>query len=237
MGGVSACLGIQAGWATSNPMLNNPIWYISVLLLCYILMYFATWVSKKWGINKYYFYIGIIFMGMGIETYSIKLPFLNGHSSRGYMAFFFGIVFCGLWKYIDVKQRWIQLLSWFMFISIIISAACGYNSDMKFNVVFILWPAVIIICHSKGFSQIIGRKFWTDWAKISFDIYIWHRILLTLYLFIPIENRGWLISVRGMLLTLCFMQIIGVLSHYFIELPMDRRIEKLFKRKHSEICY
>lgn len=30
-------LGIQDGWVLSNPCVNNPTWYISVLLLCYIL--------------------------------------------------------------------------------------------------------------------------------------------------------------------------------------------------------
>ena len=49
-GMVSACLGIQAGWATSNPMLNNPVWYISVLMWCYIVLYFVTWLGKNlWG--------------------------------------------------------------------------------------------------------------------------------------------------------------------------------------------
>ena len=33
-------LGIQDGLVLSNPCVNNPTWYISVLLLCYIIFYF-----------------------------------------------------------------------------------------------------------------------------------------------------------------------------------------------------
>lgn len=36
-GTIIASLGIQDGWALPNPCVNNPTWYISVLLLCYII--------------------------------------------------------------------------------------------------------------------------------------------------------------------------------------------------------
>ena len=85
-------LGIQEGWVLPNPCVNNPTWYISVLLLCYILFYFIVYLSHRICIPKEYLFIFMIFLGMGIQTYAINLPFLNGSSARGFYAFFFGIL-------------------------------------------------------------------------------------------------------------------------------------------------
>ena len=41
-GVLTTSLGIQSGWAFSNPSVNNPVWYISVLLLCYAVFYLLT---------------------------------------------------------------------------------------------------------------------------------------------------------------------------------------------------
>lgn len=59
---IISCLGLQAGWGVENPMINNPMWYISVLLLCYIVFYIITKISKKIKISPFWLY--------GIDSYS-----------------------------------------------------------------------------------------------------------------------------------------------------------------------
>lgn len=85
-------LGIQAGWVFANPMVNNPTWYISVLLLCYLIFYALTYLSKRWRIPCTYMFVFMVLLGCGIQTYSIELPFLNTTSARGLYAFFFGVL-------------------------------------------------------------------------------------------------------------------------------------------------
>ena len=46
-GSFISILGIQAGWFFKNPMINNPMWYVSVLILCYILFYILVKFNKK----------------------------------------------------------------------------------------------------------------------------------------------------------------------------------------------
>lgn len=88
-------LGIQDGWVFPNPMVNNPTWYISVLLLCYLVFFMVTYWAKRWNVPRVYFYVFLILLGCGAQTYSINIPFLNASSSRGYYAFFFGLLFAG----------------------------------------------------------------------------------------------------------------------------------------------
>ena len=85
-------LGVQDGWVFANPMVNNPTWYISVLLLCYIVFYLLTYLGKRWQIPHTYLFVFMVLLGCGAQTYGLNLPFLNGSSCRGYYAFFFGVL-------------------------------------------------------------------------------------------------------------------------------------------------
>lgn len=51
-GTIIASLGIQEGWGFLNPCVNNPTWYISVLLLCYIIFYMSVVISTGGGKRK-----------------------------------------------------------------------------------------------------------------------------------------------------------------------------------------
>lgn len=66
-GTIISILGIQAGWSFENPMINNPMWYISVLILCYILFYISTKISILKKINCVYLYVILVFLGLSIQ--------------------------------------------------------------------------------------------------------------------------------------------------------------------------
>lgn len=105
-------LGIQDGWVFQNPMVNNPTWYISVLLLCYVVFYLLIYLSKRWKVPHTYLFLFMILLGCGAQTYGLNLPFLNGSSSRGYYAFFFGVLFAqgmeGLEKRTHTHGCWLS---------------------------------------------------------------------------------------------------------------------------------
>ncbi len=70
-------------------MINNPIWYISVLLVCYITLYFCVWFAKRVNIKKEYLFIAVIVIGMMLIVGGIDWPILCGRTGRGFVAFFF----------------------------------------------------------------------------------------------------------------------------------------------------
>ena len=59
---IISMLGIQAGWSFENPMINNPMWYISVLVLCYIIFYILTKISISKKYNYIYINNSIVFL-------------------------------------------------------------------------------------------------------------------------------------------------------------------------------
>lgn len=223
-GALFACFGIQAGWATSNPMINNPIWYISVLLLCYLVMYILTFYAYKKNFSPYYLYIFIILVGLGCQTYGINLPFLNELSSRGYIAFFAGLVYEKISRKHELQKWTIQvggLLGCVVMFLLIKFTQITITINM---VVFILWPLVLIVANSKYLSYIINRKLWSRWAEISFSVYIWHAVIIIGFLFMPESYRLLLNSKTGLLITCFLMQIIGFISNRCIERPLHRRL-------------
>lgn len=82
----------HSGGAFPASMVNNPTWYISVLLICYIVYYFVTWISSQMNIDEIYLYIGMILLAVGIITYGYNAPYFNERTARGYLCVFWGII-------------------------------------------------------------------------------------------------------------------------------------------------
>lgn len=74
---IISSFGIQAGWSFENPMINNLMWYVSVLILCYIIFYVITKISIIRNYKYTYFFIIMIFLGISIQRNYTDLAFFN----------------------------------------------------------------------------------------------------------------------------------------------------------------
>ncbi len=103
-GSIVTALGLGS-WCITKDFEINPIcWYVSVLLLCYILMYIFVFLSKITKIPAGIMLAIPMITGVVIansNTFSI-IPFLSTRISRGYIHFFggllLGIIYYGLIK-------------------------------------------------------------------------------------------------------------------------------------------
>lgn len=228
-GTIIASLGIHDGWVFTNPFVNYPTWYISVLLLCYAIFYLIVYVSKRKNVPYVYMTIGVILLGIGINTYNINLPFLNLSSSRGYYAFFYGLLFH------DILERGInkgvKIISFILCITIPLLIA--YQNEfmatgINYTVTFLLYPALIIMFRSRFLHWVFNHRIVGIIGKISFDVYIWHNpFYILLYVLIKVFN--WNINLNDpitmiMYALVCFVW--GALSFYLIESPINRYIDQ-----------
>ena len=83
-----------SGGAVGNVSLgiNNPIWFICVLLICHTFLYVIQKLSTKYQFPPVYGFICMIFLGVSAVTYKINLPFWNASVARGYYSFFLGSI-------------------------------------------------------------------------------------------------------------------------------------------------
>lgn len=221
-------LGIQEGWVFINPMINNPMWYVSVLLLCYLIFYFITY--KYENLNIIYLYIVMVLIGVGIRSYGIKLPFFNMQSARGYYSFFTGLIL-SIYLHRYKVTNFIKIICVILFVVIsllIIKDSSIIKKDINYILTFIYYPCVIIIGNFNVFKNINKIKFLSIFAEISYDVYVWHAsmILLTLIIVEKLKLPINLYTHKSMFIFSGILFIWGTFSFYFIEKPLKKLIDK-----------
>ena len=234
-GGVLDALGIQAGWASPNPCVNNPTWYVSVLLLCYVVFWLVTDFARRKGFSMRQAYTFMVLVGAVELTlsakFSFELPFLNMMSARGYMAFFTGVLLA-MWMQVHRASRYGSVKSAFVLLVGVLYVLCYYGPYrdflMQFALVFTTYPALIFLLESEGVQRLIKGKVWTVLGGASYDVYIWHVCILIIAQ--VVACRG-VISMDlaepvTMLAVTLVVEAFGLLSYLLVE----KRVSALTER-------
>lgn len=233
-GSIVASLGIQEGWGISNYGVNNPTWYISVLILCYVWFYVLLTISKRINISYQWLFGLMILVGIGIRTYNIELPFFNMQAARGYYAFFFGVLLCLICKKIQINTKLsvlcIVVIIVFM---VLVNYRYGWVADgFNYLMTFVFYPAIIVLCHSNFCKKVFRAKIWGVIGNISYDVYIWHTVLFIL-MYVVIKVLGINVNLFQVSAMICFTAItfvVGTVSHFAIEKPIQK---KLFQNRNN----
>ena len=229
-GTIISILGIQAGWSFENPMINNPMWYISVLILCYILFYISTKISILKKINCVYLYVILVFLGLSIQKNNTNLAFLNYYTARGYYSFFFGVLFSIYFNNYKIR-KFVKILSIFLVIFITYSIVAHYSiveKNINYTLTFIYYPALIIIFNIDIIKKIYSSKLITKLAETSFNVYVWHVGAILIFI---IVNKACNLNInfssyKVMIVFTILLYIFGTISYYLIEKPLEKLIFK-----------
>ena len=229
-GTVITALGLQAGGVFSNPMINSPTWYISVLLLCYLLYHIATSYAFKHNYYANIVYIIIIILSIGITTYDINLPFINATSSRGYISFFVGILLHEGMNTFNDRHKKGYIISVLLVICLtwcMIYHLEWMKNGLNYILIFIYFPCIVHIFTSKAITRIFNFRVFGLLGKISYDVYIWHcPFFLFCYILVELGVKLNFARYRYMLLYTCCAYAIGTVSYFFLDRPITKTINK-----------
>lgn len=179
-------MGMQDGWFFDANRLNFPLWYISILFLCYGWFYLFTWIGTRTKIPRVFFYALMFFAGIAIKTclargILIHVPFINGYSARGYAAFFFGLLvacYYRKWRrrdfYTVIVVTFSVLLAFF-FINIGI---------LEYLLMIIAFGAVTAFFSADFINTGINGIAIKNIGESTFYVYIWHMPALLLLVLI-----------------------------------------------------
>lgn len=225
-GGVIDSLGVQAGWVFANPSINNPTWYVSVLLFCYILFYLGTKGSARLRISARYCYLFIIFVGCAINTYSIDLPFLNAFMSRGYVSFFAGVLL-GSYVYektFSNKAGGFALLIVGLFVVLFKTHFNFIETGFQYLLTFIVYPALIISLKTEIASKVFRHPIWGKAGGTSFSVYLFHcPCFILMFVIFGITNFDANYSSHALMYSVTLIVwVLGSLIYVFIEPRLDR---------------
>ena len=211
---------------------NCILWYVCVLMLCYAIYWIILFIQKKLKINARYLFTFMVFLGIGIISYSIELPFLNFCSARGYMSFFFGVELVDIYTMIKNKKI-IPLISGLVILIFIIygiydsETLFGNGLDQQMTLTFILYPAIIGLLSFGKLGSMFKNKLIKFLGNISFEIYLCHyHVFMGIHL---LEYFGLIEFPRsdlGMIFALGIIIVMSICVYLFVEVPINKIITK-----------
>lgn len=229
-GVIIASFGFSSGWGVPNPKMNGTIWYISVLLICYIILFVLVFVSKKLDCSPWWLFVFMIFLAFWVSSNSIDILFLNSGTARGISSFFWGIILAKFMRGKEISNK--AGISFFIcfLISLYVILVCKntYASDSRnYLYTFCLYPFLILFIQSKCINKLFKNKIWGILGNISFEAYIWHFpiILATINLEKLIGAINYSNKIN-MFILVVISYLVGTCCYYFIEKPSKKYLEK-----------
>ena len=229
-GTVIDCLMIQCGWGFANPAVNNPTWYVSILMLCYVLFFIIVSIAKRYKFDVIYLFIIMILLGVSVHTYSLEVPILNSDTYRGFYSFFWGLI---LRRFMPVIQKKIIQhkfsLAFLGTILLIIPFLIHkehvvVSQDINYVVTFLYYTIIICIFEMPCISRLFKCSFLKTLCEISFNVYLWHlTLLIAMYIIIAVIWGGqtWFLgSYKTMYLFTIVNFVWGSMSYYLVEKPI-----------------
>lgn len=230
---VVSSLACVARWFDTSLMINNPMWYVSVLLLCLAVFYFVTRRCRK-ADNLVLAYGMVIALGLVMRSMCVdgfKAPFFNIDIARGLISFFIGLE---LALVIKRHSRIVNAASIVAAITAIclFVAFCATNRDglvgsetsQYYALVFLVYPSVIVICKAPILTRLFSSERLSFVGGCAYNMYVWHLPLIFLYCtaFYGLGLNSERQIAMYAFLTLCFMA--GMLSDRLIDRPIAKRV-------------
>ena len=226
----SSMLLLTTGGPINNGLsLNPPLWYLCVLIYCYVLLYFIVWLCKKLQVNHLVGAGVMVIVGSCVVEYGVAFPFFTEETGRGYSAFFLGIIIYSMWEKLSHKALTIYGFA--------MTALCAFGYLFKFEYIqgnhravmaYMLWPALMFV--SLSTARFFHLKIWSILAAISFEVYIWHFIGLAFLMFISVKFG--LVFPNPMHLMVEFLLVLWVFAavvYYLVEKPLTKWLKGLIQ--------
>ena len=221
---INSLLITTTGQATKIDLgINNPLWYVSVLMVCYVVFWFATKDENK---DYKYILLGLCLFGLGIHEYQIDLPFINAYIGRGFAGYFLGTCLCIFYQS-RMKQFTKKYAIVFptMLLFIILSLLLydySYFMDNKWCIdTFVIMPLIVITFLMLN-KYLANSKKLSVLSNISYSIYVWHNEILTIYSIIQIKECNFF--------DMCIYVIICLIWSIMSYTLFEKKLRSMFNR-------
>ena len=172
---VMSILGIQA-WTSDIHVLNGPLWYLSVYILCVIIYYPLERVSAKYKMGILTMFIPVIMALCHFFNPTAVFMFLHMDVCRGLYGFFLGTVFAAAYKYFSRNQITISGIP-MMVVGIALYVMLNEQILLDPNegaiiMTMLVWgPMVALLALYPKLDEIVGFKPLSFLGKTSIHLY------------------------------------------------------------------
>lgn len=200
--------------------INNPAWYLCVLIQCYFMFYLISFLPKK--IKRFIPFIIIIIMFSFLKVFNF-LPDFMQDSSRGYIAFFIGCLLFEIKDYMSFKLKFIisflAILIGFVMLVLI-------RNYYYWPLLLLIYPGMILFasCFDKTNNKIVSFA-----CGVSFDVYLFHGPIINLFILLKKMNiLNYDYSFFSMIILTILIIVFSVLMYILCEKNINKLINKIF---------
>ena len=129
----------HTGWGFEfSYAVNNPVWYLCVLMLCYLIYYIAKHLFDK---RTPIFFLFLVIIVTLFNYFNISFPFFRQANVRGYASFFIGVLLHEIYS-----SKWKKYLNVFAILGIFCYTVCSVLKTISlwYSLVGFLFPAIVI---------------------------------------------------------------------------------------------
>jgi len=231
---IVVCLGLNSGFGLDQMSVNNPLWFVSSLILCYCFYYLVSYVVRRKNLRLEWVLVFVVFFMLNMLQMGIEAPLMNGDAQKGYLFFSLGLLLGSFLHRYELNRAVCVLASGgvLLFFGFIVFAPAHMDVTNAFS--FVLCPALIVLSQTVAAGKIFRHSFWQTLSEISYNVYVWH---FTIQLFCSLFWPEWMSSGRpvDMYVFGAATWVIGAVSHYLLEKPLNRLLpvwwKKIFVKK------
>ena len=230
---IPAVFGLQASWIIT--FVNPPLWYVGVLLVCYLVMYLSVRASSRYSVPFQYFFAVIVLIGLVLFLKWWNVILFNTSTARGFYAFFWGLL---LADFLQGRRLPKMVIILSFGILLVFPLFVFFIKDTKivkyvnYLITFVFSSAAIIVFRSPSAKRVFKSDRWAEIAEISFNEYVWHYPLLILMavLLPAIGISPNYASIQTLCGYIVAVYLFSTFSFYYIEKPAQRIVDSVLKK-------
>lgn len=214
--------------------INNPVWYVCVLIQCYLLFYLLEWGFRKLAADKQRRWrLGTYLAIVCIAVPAFRCGLLNEGSFRGITSFSLGVLICLAYQVCRdrpiVHRKWLGMAC--IALAFVLCGLVLLGLRQRWTLQFFVFPIFVFgLLH----LDLLGTKVISTLGEVSFDLYVIHYPLMVLVQLILAVTGGVLVhSYATMGVFLLSSWFIAGLMWRYMDLPLRalaKRVElKLWK--------
>jgi len=234
-GFVMSLLGTQA-WASDIHVINGPLWYLSVYILCVILYFFLEKASVKYNLHVTVLFVPVV-AALCHYFDPTTFTFIHMDVTRGLYAFFLGSVFACAYRYFEKKQLTVYCA---VSIAVCILLYIVKREELLFDgteravlLSFGLYgPLLIILALYKKIDRLIGIKPLKFLGKTTFHLYCANfPVLLWIKLIDETCSLGINFNLFSVFVVTTLLQMgIAVLMYYLVDEKLCKKLAEAINK-------
>ena len=218
--------------------LNGPIWYLNILMVCYVFAYFLAKAANKFQIKSVF--LVPILLALMIQYSGKSFAAWNGRVAEGFLAFFVGIYLNGFLDYLkkcDSRKRIIIRIALLaevfgaLLLEMIPNGDRIIAHEQNYYSLLVFPEAIALMYDCKWINKICGSGIFKWMGNVSFGIYLWNYpiLLITQLLYSGGVLNVDFTSFGARVVMAVTHLIVAGLSYYLIDVKLCKKLSQMLK--------